>query len=267
MTSSISHLFSERCTVFISDLHIDHEKPDITKQFINFCEEILQHAKTIDALYILGDWFESWVGDDDPDADKWMAIEVVKKIDAAGINCFFMAGNRDFLVGDIFSEKSGCKILPDPSIVSLYGKSVALMHGDTLCTDDIEYQKFRQMARSAEWQEQIKALPLEQRIGLAAQIRAESQSSMQDKSNDIMDVNQNAVMDAFKTHQIDTIIHGHTHRPAIHKISKEPIDNVDQIKSSQDLAMLTRVVLGDWYEQGSVLVWRKKKYELITLAR
>ena len=256
---------TKKATVFISDLHIDSEKPGIIEQFLVFCHELKASSKYLDALYILGDWFESWVGDDDPDESKWLAINAVKEISDLGIPCFFMAGNRDFLIGDKFAKATGCEILNDPIMVTLYGKNVVLMHGDTLCTDDVEYQKFRMLSRSDEWQAQIKQLPLEQRILMAAQIREQSLQDTATKANDIMDVNQKAVLTAFDEHKVDTIIHGHTHRPAIHRIEKNETELTHT--DVADMDFLTRIVLGDWYEQGSVLLWHKKDYELRTLAR
>jgi len=256
---------TEKTNVFISDLHIDSEKPQIAEQFIAFCEGLKASIKYLDALYILGDWFESWVGEDDPDKSKWQAIRAVKEISDLDVPCFFMAGNRDFLIGDEFAKASGCEVLADPAIVSLYGKKVVLMHGDTLCTDDVEYQKFRALSRSDAWQAQIKQLPLEQRIGMAAQIREQSMQDTASKDNDIMDVNQQAVLAAFAEHDVDTIIHGHTHRPAIHRIEKQETELTHE--DVPDMDFLTRIVLGDWYEQGSVLLWRKKDFDLKTMAR
>ena len=254
-------ILTERCTIFISDLHIDAEKPEITQQFLEFMQGLYSSVKHLDALYILGDWFESWVGDDDPDQSKWEAIKAVKKLADLDVPCYFMAGNRDFLVGNEFASASGCEILDDPSIIGLYGSKVLLMHGDTLCTDDVEYQKFRALSRSPEWQSQIKAMPLEQRVQLAGEIRMQSQIDTGNKDNNIMDVNHDSVSQAFREHQVTTLIHGHTHRPAIHQVAKS--NNLDTDTENT----LTRIVLGDWYSQGSVLIWRKKNYELITLAR
>ena len=254
-------ILTERCTVFISDLHIDSDKPEITTQFIKFIDGLKASTQHLDALYILGDWFESWVGDDDPDESKWQAIKAVKELSEMEVPCYFMEGNRDFMIGETFSMKSGCKVLTDPTSIGLYGEKVLLMHGDTLCTDDVEYQKFRAMSRSLEWQQQISALPLEQRVQMAAQIREQSKVDTGNKANDIMDVNQKAVFQTFAKHEVETIVHGHTHRPAIHQTTK----NTCAVTDAKDF--LTRIVLGDWYEQGSVLIWRKKDYELKTLAR
>jgi len=256
-------LLKDRCTVFISDLHIDSDKPDITSQFLEFMDGLKTTKDKLDAFYILGDWFESWVGDDDPDIEKRKAMQSVKTLSEMGVPCYFMAGNRDFMVGEQFAKDSGCEILNDPTIIGLYGTKTVLMHGDTLCTDDIEYQKFRTMSRNPAWQQQMGALPLEQRIAMATQIREQSKSNTENKSDDIMDVNKTAVLNAFAEHKADTIIHGHTHRPAIHQIAKDETTNYDTPKP----VLLTRIVLGDWYEQGSVLIWRKKDYELRTLVR
>ena len=254
---------TERCTVFISDLHIDSDKPEITTQFLNFMHGLKESKDKLDALYILGDWFESWVGDDDPDNEKRKAIQSVKELSDMDIPCFFMAGNRDFMVGEQFATDSGCEILNDPTTIGLYGTKVVLMHGDTLCTDDVEYQQFRSMSRNPAWQQQMGALPLEQRLAMANQIREQSKQATDGKAEDIMDVNKKSVFQAFAEHEADTIIHGHTHRPAIHQIAKDSTTNYD----TENPQFLTRIVLGDWYEQGSVLIWRKKNYDLKTLAR
>ena len=254
---------TERCTVFISDLHIDSDKPEITTQFLAFMDGLKETKDKLDAFYILGDWFESWIGDDDPDTEKRKAIQSVRELSDMDVPCYFMAGNRDFMAGEQFAADSGCEILNDPTTIGLYGTKVVLMHGDTLCTDDIEYQQFRTMSRDPAWQKQMGALPLEQRIAMAAQIREQSKEATDDKAEDIMDVNKKSVFQAFAEHQADTIIHGHTHRPAIHQIAKDETTNYDTEKPE----FLSRIVLGDWYEQGSVLIWRKKDYELKTLLR
>jgi len=251
-------ILKERATVFISDLHIDSDKPEIGRQFLDFIEGLKKSVGKLDALYILGDWFESWVGDDDPDESKWACINAVKELSELDIHCYFMAGNRDFLVGEKFAHASGCQILEDPTIMGMYGKKIMLLHGDTLCTDDVQYQEFRAMSRDPDWQQQISMLPLEQRIAMAAQIREQSKIDTGNKANDIMDVNKDEVLKTFTDNKVDIIIHGHTHRPAIHQITKDTQD---------DTEFLTRIVLGDWYKQGSVLIWRKKDYELKTLTR
>jgi len=254
---------TERCTVFISDLHMDSDKPEITTQFLRFMADLKATKDKLDAFYILGDWFESWIGDDDPDVEKRKAMQSVKELSDMEIPCYFMAGNRDFMAGEQFAKDSGCEILKDPTTIGLYGTKVVLMHGDTLCTDDVEYQKFRAMSRNPAWQQQMGSLPLEQRIAMAAQLREQSKSETNNKSDDIMDVNKNAVLQAFAEHEADTMIHGHTHRPAIHQMAKDESTN----HQSEEPSFLTRIVLGDWYDQGSVLIWRKKDYELRTLVR
>lgn len=238
-------------TLFISDLHLDPERPDITAQALELLRE---EAGDADALYILGDLFEAWVGDDDPEAEKRKVIAALKSLADGGLPCFFMRGNRDFLAGEGFARDSGCTMLEDPTVIEIHGTPVILMHGDTLCTDDLEYQAFRRTVRDPRWQEAMLARPLEERIAVARQLRAQSAASMAGKAEEIMDVNQAAVEAAMREHGVYTLVHGHTHRPAVHRFSLDGHEAV-------------RVVLGDWYEQGSVLSWDDGGFELKTLPR
>ena len=226
-------------TLFISDLHLDEARPRITEEFARL---LTAQARSADALYILGDLFESWIGDDD---DSPLAAEVATHLRAladAGVPIYFMHGNRDFLLGQDYARRAGMLLLPDPTVVELHGERVLLMHGDTLCTDDIEYQKFRSVVRNRDWQRTFLAKPLIERRAFAAMARGESSRQTATKQPEIMDVNQQAVQAALRTHDIRTLIHGHTHRPATHRIVL-------------DGKVAERVVLGDWYEQGSVLTW------------
>jgi UDP-2,3-diacylglucosamine hydrolase len=238
-------------TLFISDLHLDPELPDITSQALAFLDSETRDA---DALYILGDLFDAWVGDDDPEPEKRRVVAALRRLTDTGLPCYFMHGNRDFLVGEGFAEASGCTLLADPTIVELHGTRVLLMHGDTLCTDDHEYQAFRKMVRNPDWQHTILARPLAERLALARQLRDTSAASMAGKPQEIMDVNQDAVVAAMREHGIYTLLHGHTHRPAIHRFETDGRDAV-------------RIVLGDWYTQGSVLSWSKDGYVLHSLPR
>ncbi len=237
--------------LFISDLHLDPARPEITSQFLSFLQ---QDAAGVESLYILGDFFEAWVGDDDPEPEKRRAIAGLRQLADTGVQLFFMHGNRDFLVGEGFAAASGCKLLPDPTVIRLYGKPVLLMHGDTLCTDDHEYQAFRKMTRDPQWQAQFLALPLEQRLQMADEARAASIASSQGKPESIMDVNQAAVEQAMGEHEVNLLLHGHTHRPNVHefKLGGTPA---------------TRIVLGDWYTQGSALVWDETGFKLRSLPR
>lgn len=231
-------------TLFISDLHLDAERPAVTELFGAFMQK---EATRADALYILGDLFEAWVGDDDPsDTGAYVAARI-REVADAGVPVFFIRGNRDFLVGDAFARRAGMRILPDPAVVMLYGKPAILMHGDLLCTGDTAYQAFRAQTRNPAWQAQFLAQPLSARLAFATQARAASaahQGGMKqsDKATfeTLTDVAPATVDTTFTQFRIDTLIHGHTHRPAIHDLTVEN-------RACQ------RIVLGDWYEQGSVL--------------
>ncbi len=238
-------------TLFISDLHLDPARPDITSQALAFLETETRGA---DALYILGDLFEAWVGDDDPEPEKRRVIAALKQLTSAGLPCYFMHGNRDFLVGEGFAAESGCTLLADPTIVDMYGTPVMLMHGDTLCTDDHEYQNFRLMVRNPDWQRMMLARPLAERLALARHLRETSAASMAGKSMEIMDVNQDAVAEAMREHGVYTLLHGHTHRPGVHSFVTD------------DRGAM-RIVLGDWYTQGSALYWDEDGFALRTLPR
>lgn len=241
-------------TLFISDLHLDGSHPDITEQFLEFLRGEARNAR---ALYILGDLFEAWIGDDDPDADKQRVVRALRDVTAGGVRCFIMHGNRDFLLGKRFCAETGSRLLADGTIVDLYGRRVLLMHGDTLCTDDPAYQRLRRIVRNPLVKLFLRNLSLRQRQRLAAKMRAGSKAhidAMDKAAPDIMDVNQQAVVQAFRQHHVDCMVHGHTHRPAVHEV------DIDGHKA-------TRIVLGDWYDQGSVLRWSEKGYELAGLKR
>ena len=237
-------------TLFISDLHIDANHPAITARFLKFAAA---EARDAAALYILGDLFETWIGDDDPDPDQRRAIAALKDLTSSGVPCFIMHGNRDFLFGPGFCEATGAQLLPDPVILTIHGTSVLLMHGDALCTDDRSYQRLRATVRDADWQRQFLALSVEQRRTLAQAARAGSQAHMAGLEYAIVDVNPASVATAFRGAQTEVLLHGHTHRPDVHVL------NVDGREC-------TRIVLGAWYEQGSVLRWDQDGYELITLS-
>lgn len=224
-------------TLFISDLHLDSARPRITELFLQFLEHEARQAET---LYILGDFFEAWIGDDDPDPHHARVMDGLSALTETGVPVYFMHGNRDFLIGNGFAQRTGCRLLEDPTVIELNGTSTLLMHGDTLCTDDTEYQQFRAMVREPAWQRSFLAKPLAERRAFAARARSESKSRTRGKSEYIMDVNQQAVERAMLEHGVTRLIHGHTHRPAIHPFQAGG-------KS------LTRIVLGDWYEQKSLL--------------
>jgi UDP-2,3-diacylglucosamine hydrolase len=226
-------------TLFISDLHLEADRPEIGEQFFNFLDG---EAKDAEALYILGDFFEAWVGDDDPDEYYASIKKALRALVDHGVPVYFMHGNRDFMIGEKFASETGVTILPDPCPAEFYGKQVLLSHGDALCIDDIEYQKVRAMTRSPEWQAAILAKPLEERLAIAAHARAQSLARNVASDDEIMDVNANEVVRVISEHGVDILLHGHTHRPAIHEVAVD-----DRIAR--------RIVLGDWYEQGSVLRW------------
>ena len=238
-------------TLFISDLHLEAARPEIGEQFLGF---LSTEAKSADALYILGDFFEAWVGDDDPDTYYAGIKQALRDFVDSGVPVFFMHGNRDFMIGEAFAEETGLEILADPCPVEFYGTSVLLSHGDALCTDDIEYQQVRAMTRNPEWQAMMLAKPLEERLAIATHARAQSQSRSAALAEEIMDVNAEAVKQVIAKHDVDILLHGHTHRPGTYDV--EVGDRIAR-----------RVVLGDWYEQGSVARWDDDGLELSALSR
>ena len=237
--------------LFISDLHLEAARPEIGEQFLRF---LVGEASDADALYILGDLFESWVGDDDPNPHYSTVKAALGKLTDRGVPVFFMHGNRDFMIGEQFSKETGVTILNDPQAVDLYGKKVLLSHGDALCIDDVQYQQVRLMTRNPDWQAMMRAKPLDERLALAAAARQESKEYLESVGDDIMDVNQDAVIGTFRKRGIDILLHGHTHRPAVHDI-----DLGDR--------HVRRIVLGDWYEQGSVVRWDENGPRLEVLPR
>lgn len=229
-------------TLFISDLHLDPARPGITRLFGGFLDG---QARKAEALYILGDLFEAWVGDDDPSDTGAFVAGRLAALAESGVPVHFMHGNRDFLLGAAYARRAGMTLLDDPTVIELYGRQALLMHGDTLCTDDVAYQQFRAQTRDPDWQRQFLAQPLAARMAFAQQARTASQArqgALRDAGtmDTITDVSAAAVEAAFRTHDLDLLIHGHTHRPAVHAVD---IDG----------RTCERVVLGDWYEQGSVL--------------
>ena len=224
--------------VFISDLHLAPQRPQIIELFIRFADEIAADA---DALYILGDFLEYWLGDDDPAPSIAPVFDKLIELDEKhGTKIFLMHGNRDFLIGNKLAERCHFTLIDDAYRIKIHDNDALLMHGDTLCTDDIEYQKFRQMVRSPQWKQDILSKSLEERIQIAKSLREKSKQSTTEKEENIMDVNQDATDHVFTDNNVDLLIHGHTHRPAIHH---KKINNRDT----------TRIVLGDWYKTGSYL--------------
>lgn len=224
-----------RLILFISDLHLDPSRPAITELFLRFLQE--QQGKA-EALYILGDLYEAWIGDDAVPEDE-PTLQALREFSATTPS-YFMHGNRDFLIGERFAEITGVELLPDPTLIDLFGTPTLLMHGDSLCTDDHEYQKFRQMVRNPAWQQGFLAMPIPQRLAMAQQARSESGERNQSIDDYLMDVNQQTVEAEMRHHGVQQLIHGHTHRPDVHEFELDGQSH-------------TRIVLGDWYEQGSVL--------------
>ncbi|WOA52581.1 UDP-2,3-diacylglucosamine diphosphatase [Dickeya solani] len=224
-------------TLFISDLHLSEQEPAITAGFLRFLRE---DAPGADALYILGDLFDAWIGDDDPALLHATVAQALKALADSGVPCYFAHGNRDFLLGARFARQSGLRLLATETVLDLYGRRTLLLHGDTLCTDDRAYQNFRRKVHNPFIQRLFLWLPLSFRLRIAARMRAASQQANQHKSMTIMDVNADEVLARLQHHQATLMIHGHTHRPEIHPI---------------DLAGVRaeRAVLGAWHQQGSLL--------------
>jgi len=237
--------------LFVSDVHLDAAAPEATEQFLGFLE---REAAGAEALYILGDLFEAWVGDDAVDPDQERVCRGLRALGERGVACFALHGNRDFLLGEGFSERSGCRLLTDPLVVELDGEGVLITHGDALCTDDHSYQELRSIVRRNDVQRRFLALPLGARETLANEVRAGSRRHIARTVPTIMDVNAEAVERAFRAAGVRRMIHGHTHRPGVHDLS---VDGV----SAQ------RIVLGAWYEQGSYLSCERGSYELRALPR
>ena len=236
-------------TVFISDLHLRAEQPAAIDCLLRFLAQQQGHAR---ALYILGDLFDSWIGDDHPE-DAYRPVKMaLRQCADAGTPVFALHGNRDFLLGDRFTAEAGCTLIDDPTRLVIDSIETLLLHGDSLCTDDRDYQQLRARLRQPEWQRQALALPAEERLQLAQQARELSALANADKDEYIMDVNQDEVRRAFDRHAVRLMIHGHTHRPAIHRFEHRG-------------QTCTRVVLGDWYAQGSALFIEDGQFELKTL--
>ena len=224
-------------TLLVSDLHLDAGRPGITQLFLDF---LSGQARQADALYVLGDLFEAWVGDDDPGEPGASVCAALQALANSGVPVFLMRGNRDFLFGPGIAARCGATLLPDPCVVDLHGRPTLLMHGDLLCSDDAGYQAFRRQVRDPAWQASFLAQPLEARQAFAAKARAASREHQSGMAESITDTNAATVAAAMSHHGVDRLVHGHTHRPAIHAVTV-------------DGRPATRVVLGDWYDQGSVL--------------
>ncbi|MGR3807496.1 UDP-2,3-diacylglucosamine diphosphatase [Pasteurella testudinis] len=232
-------------TYFIADLHLSEQQPHLTALFSRFMQN---EAVKGEALYILGDLFDFWIGDDENSALAQLVQTEIKRLTDKGIKVYFQHGNRDFLIGKRFTEKCGLMLLPEYQIVNLYGTPVLLCHGDTLCTDDINYQAYRKKVHSIWRQKVFLCLPLFIRLRIANKIRRKSQRQKSEKPVQIMDVNPDFVLNTMQRFAVETLIHGHTHRQAIHH-------------SHAQNRTFTRIVLGDWRKSAPYLVYDKNGYE------
>nr|MBS0021845.1 UDP-2,3-diacylglucosamine diphosphatase [Gammaproteobacteria bacterium] len=233
--------------LFISDLHLSATRPEMVKAFLAFLE---QQATRVEALFILGDLFDQWLGDDDETDPHPVVVASLARLTASGVAVSLLHGNHDFLLGKQFAARTGCELLPDATVIEVHGTSVLIMHGDTLCTDDIAYQALRAQVRDGANQARFLALPLPMRAAEADSLRAASQQQSRLKKQTIMDTNPSAVERTMREHGVMHLIHGHTHRPAIHSF---------YIGDQQ----ATRIVLGDWYRQPHALVWNETGYRVI----
>lgn len=222
-------------TLFISDLHLSKEQPEILRLFLSF---LAGPAAKADALYILGDLFEAWLGDDLILPEYQPALDALRKLTNSGVRAYVMHGNRDFLLGQQFAAATGCTMLDDPTVIDLYGSPTLLMHGDLLCSDDVAYQQLRKQLRDEKWIAQFLAMPVQERIAFAQKLRQQSKQETSYKSEAIMDVNDVTVNDFMKQSGVSRIIHGHTHRPALHELAGSK----------------RRYVLGDWLDNHAVVL-------------
>jgi len=225
-------------SLFISDLHLSADRPEVLSAFVKF---LTTTAAQADALYILGDLFEYWAGDDDLDSPfNRQVVSALANLSSGDTALFLMHGNRDFLMGAALASACGARLLPDPSLRVIHGVATLLMHGDTLCTDDTAYMAFREQVREAAWQQHFLAQPLTQRKAQIEQLREQSKLAQRQKTAEIMDVNAESVINTLRKHDYPRLIHGHTHRPALH------VHEMDGHRCE-------RWVLPDWYEQGGYL--------------
>jgi UDP-2,3-diacylglucosamine hydrolase len=225
-------------SLFISDLHLEDSRPQAMQWLASF---LSGPARQAEAVYILGDLFEYWIGDDAAPPAALEIARLTRELDAAGVPCHFIHGNRDFLLGAAFAAEARLRLLPETCVVDLGGTPTLLLHGDSLCTDDLEYQAFRRQSRTLAWQTAVLNLPVVQRLRMAGEARDASQKHTESSALEIMDVNETAVREAFRQHGVRRMIHGHTHRPAVHR------HDLGQGAAGE------RIVLADWYDRGSYL--------------
>lgn len=236
--------------LLISDLHLQEERPDITRAFLALLDG---RARSASALYILGDFFEAWIGDDGMSPFQQSICQALRAVSDRGTAVYLMHGNRDFLIGQAFCEAAGCTLLSDPSVVDLGGERILLMHGDSLCTRDVGYLKLRRVLRNPLTLWILRHLSLANRQRLARKLRSESKAQTQMKATEIIDVTPEEIPQVMAAHGVRTLIHGHTHRPAIHKlmVDGEPA---------------RRIVLGDWDRQGWALQVDEQGFQLAPFA-
>ncbi|NBR41136.1 MAG: UDP-2,3-diacylglucosamine diphosphatase [Alphaproteobacteria bacterium] len=235
---------SDKPILFISDLHLEPDRPDISQAFFDFLEAKASNAQ---ALYILGDFFNVWLGDDVHTELSDQVARQLHALNAQGVTIKLMHGNRDFLMGSDYAQTCGAEMIKEPHLLTAFDKKVLLMHGDVLCTKDTDYMAFRQMVRNSDWQKEFLARSVEERIAYAAEARKQSQAMSSNKSDDIMDVTQEAVTDIMQAYAVDTLIHGHTHRPKVHELAK---------------GKATRMVLGDWDQSAWYIIWDQQQLAL-----
>ncbi len=238
-------------TLFISDLHLDPQWPAITDAFLAL---LANRARDSDGLFILGDLFEAWIGDDDPSEHHHTVKSALRALTDTGVPVFFQHGNRDFLIGDDFSKETGVHLIEESCVIDLYGTPVLVMHGDLLCTDDIEYQQVRSAIRSDLWRNNFLSKSIDERLELTRQYREQSKQSaankMRESADDITDVNPLRALRTMQENQVNILIHGHTHRPMIHH-------------PEANNSALERIVLPDWTEQRhGLLSWAADAHQL-----
>ena len=227
---------------FISDLHLQEDRPDITQAFIGFLDTT---AKEAERLYILGDLFEAWIGDDLKTELSLIIKEKLSLLNDSSTAIFAMHGNRDFLIGEKFCEDTGITLLDDPCKLELFGKATLLMHGDLLCTKDVDYQEFRNTSRNPQWRKEFLDKPIEERERMAEALRLDSKEATNLKKDEIMDVTPEAVEEIMTLHNVELLIHGHTHRPKVHSLE------INEIPAQ-------RIVLGDW-DKSAWYIWMDNK--------
>jgi UDP-2,3-diacylglucosamine hydrolase len=236
--------------LLISDLHLEESRPDITRAFLHFLDS---RASQADALYILGDFFDAWIGDDGMSPFQHSIASALRHLSDQGLRIYLMHGNRDFLIGQVFCREAGCQLLNDPCVHAFGDERVLLMHGDSLCTDDLGYMRLRRILRNPLTLWLLRHLPLRKRHALARKLRNESREQTRMKAAEITDVSPPEVLRVMHQHGVRTLIHGHTHRPAQHALQL-------------DGQPAQRIVLGDWDRQGWALSWNQGQFTLESFA-